>query len=1396
VFKKIFIAIIPILFLFSCEKKQELRQKTESRQQAISGCKNSSFVGDVLSKENTLNLFRCLGWHLELASLYSELEEINSSDWDLFSKPLNEVFFKEANHELRAELFSFFYKLEANGSLDQLSIFLSKVDFKGLSDFVGVIFRCQTIGKCSENDLRMAKALVPNEDTYQKIILFLSYFKKSLIENDANLLVNNLGDFLSDKKIEDLIFEFIKNNDSLIFNDVSSQIVFPSVRDFIFKESSGQSMLFDFTRQFKNKNDFYKYLNEDLISSLFKLSPSFRIISKHNGQLPCQIGSDSSLSNFDLDYRLLNFINRTIGPDPALGRSLIEETAFTLLANQLCKNLPSFSHNLKRYNLYSTTPFYEILDTKLSLESFNKELILFLSNKFNHQLLSYFYELVNENIGEKNKLRDTFYLVNMDDFNLVHDFSEYIFTEHSKLLQSLSEILYSSDLNLYYLTSYFMSKIENSPELTFLIKDMAKRLEKENIAFSRNLLSQFFKLMEKPKESLGNLVSLLNISEDLPIVLGSEWFDNPSSLDSIIRFFTSTSAMLERPSVKGDVSRLVSSRFLIRAVKLLSLGGRSQIPTVEEIIEGIKKISFIKNEKNYKKLIAGIGEKESQCIDALSSDTFSLTKILSGLPTPCKELDAPGELILLISDINRLNIDISEEEYQSYGEELELFNEDLFGNKSFMGDGILFLDNMYNIFYKKNEKNVEDLVEDIFDFISKDELITFVDNFFSLLKSYFDADPEKQIFHRNYFISDYMDEISPNGEKSYKFLLDLNSHLSDFNQKFIGVTESEVSAYKSCDEYFIFWIGHDECQDAASISKSLHSVTKLLLRKNGVNRPTALEMLLKLALPKEGVEIPYKAQKKRKVVFSAKEMMEMAVNVNDPKLIFNGKRVNSQIMDFWLLNQKNKKEKKRYLMTTSQRMETTVREVQFDLNYLGVSYMNTVARGVNYSKTVKSNFKLLKRCALYLRYCMRFFSKQEHLMVKNGIATYPALWDLEDYWGHGDAMQGLVTSLVASSSKKAAKADIINFKGFRIPSVPSDKELKKHNGSIFTQLSMISVFSNFGRVLETRLGSFSSAREFIESQNFSVFSQHFLKNINYDLAKDSASKALVKTLKYKDQNNLTITERIVEWVSDKDKVQSMIIQNIASDIAMISPFIGMDTESYFGPDVWVEPKYKKNSLDSAVVFFNDFMDVWTFLFDELDVERQRTLLRNISFLTSFIKDGLYSSGLEKSLFFFEMTNEAFYLVNKYLYEYEYDQLKGIDYLKLSFYDRETPRKLNSFLNSLNDLSAAYKKEDLNKLFLNVDLLLKENNGEIIKDFINNILEIISIGVRELNVEDGSSIKNKNFNFYESLVRYVSIKDPEGRSKVHLFSHWLNDKKNKDAVLEVLKNFLGMISPSL
>ena len=118
-------------------------------------------------------------------------------------------------------------------------------------------------------------------------------------------------------------------------------------------------------------------------------------------------------------------------------------------------------------------------------------------------------------------------------------------------------------------------------------------------------------------------------------------------------------------------------------------------------------------------------------------------------------------------------------------------------------------------------------------------------------------------------------------------------------------------------------------------------------------------------------------------------------------------------------------------MTTLERVEITMRDVRFDMNYLGAHYKNAVAKAEDYNETVSKKLKMFKTC-VGLRFCGKFFSKQQVRMAKNAVAAYPGLLDANKAkeFSYGGYMQALLGVFVRSSSKKSQKTALVKNKNF------------------------------------------------------------------------------------------------------------------------------------------------------------------------------------------------------------------------------------------------------------------------------------------------------------------------------------------------------------------------------
>ena len=596
-----------------------------------------------------------------------------------------------------------------------------------------------------------------------------------------------------------------------------------------------------------------------------------------------------------------------------LGPSLIEQSAFVILAGELCGNLKSLKTNISQFSFFEETPKKIIVDAPLGLKQFNDDInSLFIDNN-SYLAFKLFYDTLLSHVDERHRFKDLFYIMNHSDTDLSVAMVRYVHQTYLDELTSLENLIYTSELDTFFLLNQFISKLESNDDLLELVGEISERIDFKNISFARSILAEALGNINSPIEAINNVVSVMDLTRDLPPIVEDKWFSKVGTLESLIAFFSRTSKMLENENVKNDVSRLASSRYLIRAIKLLSLGGSKDGVTTDEIIKQIEETRPNLNSKSVFVLQNYLDENESSCLTELSQAESTLSSLMQGLPGNCRNLERPGDLIYVFSELNVLHEKLTEYSEETNSNIDTLLGKSFLGNPSLVGDGILLLNTLYSNFENTEGKSDEVVTQEFLDsFINKAtnvELVSAVDSLAEMMTDYFDADPVKQVGHRNYFLKNYLSELDLNGEKVRNYILEFNGHLNDFLWDYDYLEEEEINQYKACDEYFTFWIGHDQCPEGKIVSKHLTNLSYLLLRTNERNRPSALASLLKLALPGEGILIPYEAPKQRKVVFGVDEILKMAINVNDPAVIIDGRRVNNQVVDFWVLNKRRRKKK-------------------------------------------------------------------------------------------------------------------------------------------------------------------------------------------------------------------------------------------------------------------------------------------------------------------------------------------------------------------------------------------------------------------------------------------------------------------------------------------------------
>ena len=296
--------------------------------------------------------------------------------------PINDYFFENGQKDNREKLFNFFYKLERDGSLDEISSFLSKVDFEGLAKISNVIFRCQEYKACKQLDLQIGRSFLPDDEMLNKIILLIDQLKIILNKDSEKEILNGFISLFEDQKNIFLLNELLKNDDDLLFHPILVESAYPALRDALYNPKSGESVVHAFVKSFSSEKEFDLFVDSFLVPKTLKMIPTLQIIAKRKGYLNCQMGSEEGLKKIDFSHRLLSHVDDIFSDNtPRMLTEVVEQSLFSKTALNLCKNLKNDQDDLLLPNFFSETPFYEKQDLSLSLDIFHDNYFTVLGNE-------------------------------------------------------------------------------------------------------------------------------------------------------------------------------------------------------------------------------------------------------------------------------------------------------------------------------------------------------------------------------------------------------------------------------------------------------------------------------------------------------------------------------------------------------------------------------------------------------------------------------------------------------------------------------------------------------------------------------------------------------------------------------------------------------------------------------------------------------------------------------------------------------------------------------------------------------------------------------------------------------------------------------------------------------
>ena len=1031
---------------------------------------------------------------------------------------------------------------------------------------------------------------------------------------------------------------------------------------------------------------------------------------------------------------------------------------------------------------------------KIYLSDFMEKISNFMSNSHYFKLAQFMTRLSVLTKEDKNKqnLKYFFNFLQSDLYQGIDHLNKFINDQNNELFSDLYSFLkrmpsdgYESIGSL----NYSLFSKENS---TF------HNLGKAWKVFSRTGKKSLLNIFSAHFNEEVDLISLLSFysnflalnSEDIELI--SEALFNLKDSEKTLDAIGDIAKHFKGPEVLTDFESFFSRDHILKIIEIISQGlklkNEARLIMDQFLVDGY--LDKINNPKFNLSMPPGKnwlkGPQARDCIQSLNSKDIHLYNLIKELPSNCRKLKDDNYGLFILNSLSLFD--------KSY--------RDLFSSKEslFDGKGILNKSNLYSLVsylkavdesYKKgDQKGIVGIIDNLSNYFSVDKKYKYENliKIFYGLVSFFDGDSADSISYRNILVQKIsskqkrLKEVLDwafNGFKLIRFYKNwtLSKEKISFRKRYENLEKSEYR----CENYQNKKIGGAPCPSGSQIKTVMHFIMDRLKEKYSEDLEPAAIPLLKSFSSTEGLKIPYESNEQRTKRLSISEMIKMQYDLSD-KTLKSG--INSQKMTYLpnlkadeiYFTEKFPNYKKTFLdeelksvevkLTTLERMEMVMREIRFDQGYLGFNYMNATVKSENYNKTLSSKKSILKNCSK-ISFCGKHINKLEKRMVKNAIKSYDALADLniKENWRYGDFSMAFLTTLVSSSLKIVQKNNLKTLKF--IPKIHNNENLKKHNGRILMDLSMIGFFTNISRVIRDRVGSSSDELEkFLNSKELRYFDQNILRNIDFKKIEPTVI-SLIDQLRTRRMDGSSIVDDIIDFASDLNYEETRILEDSIIKGLVIASFIGLNTwnfsESSLGEMTEEEInklKQKYSHLNQEVIFqvaekllpyYSIFKSAWP---QEINL---MNVFRKLNNVINFFFEGLFANNKSDNFYFVFLNNSAKFLkaalVNEDIHSISNNHLESVLSQKQSVQDiYASLLSLDFFVDDLF-FKSSESASDIISLITN----LREDKR---LDF-DSFREYLKFTTKETVCTNNDGFQCKSNSHFDEPIRliWLSIKEP-------------------------------------
>ncbi len=1153
--------LLPLLFVIGACSKQSPSEVESDYVDSISelergeACRELNLTKDLLELNNTKNLFKCTTWNEKFPVLYQSLTKINVEKWNRLSQPVNELFFNNTiNRDLMIDIIK---EMDEKEGLDEFAKVITSLSDSNFFGNINDLFKCSKENNDCDHDKQL---------TREDLVHFFSFFKMSSEDLDKGsdvlssfiemlsktemtffkALSKDLG---SEKFVEsryELVNQFILKFDNDNFKDELEFLrnIFKN------KNSEGQSKLLEIIVNKMNKDE-YSYLINYPVNVDSDQWKDFKVLDQLlKADIKCEGFLGDRAMTVDVSEHLNVFIKELFAKDrDNFFAQSIESLGVLKTAQNLCANFSTYSTNIINPLTYQTEEHR--LDYVKAVSKTTK-LLMYSSY---YELFDFFQDAVPERVENKELFLIKFFSTNyhVSFVELVSSLNEL----DSNLMGSVYDLLTVLDektiSNIIYYMEWLLDKDDEQ------IKALAKvwsSLSKEGQFFFFNFLDSHYKDDIDVRLLFSFYSTLLGkFSPEIATVLNDYIVNIDLSLNSLeeITQWLGGSELVE------DYRRFFSRDHFIEMIKIVSRGN-VEIASESYLLDfnpDQKQPLPVKLDLN---VITTSDQGRVDCLNSMNENSSDFYDLITTIPAACEKYVDDNVFYQFIKEVNVLGSHMYGKDYR--WNRYSLFSTDM------MKSGTLLLKHISQNYESAETEGIVAIVSSLSEYIEnidrRNDLVKTLDiiNQFNSSKEVSSISAFTTFYSRNENFK-YLSNLFAGTTELLNLSYDYHEGLMDEQ---LSLVEFKEDRNYNCENFNSMKVGGRACPSKEEVVFIKNSLISKILKKNDENKP-ALDLLLEVFLPANGLKIPLDSNDQVVKRISIGETFSMLYDLTNKSVAANSTNIEYQeipraidayFSDEWEIDSDmmdDAPEETNVSMNTMERIETVIRDVRFDENYLGAHYMNSVAKAENYDEVVDSKYSLLGFC-VPLKFCGKFMDKAQHRLGRNSERTFPGLIDVnkEENWKYGDFMRALLQVVVASSPDDSQVSSVINRRilgiNIAIPILNSKKDLIHHNGKILTDLSMVSAFSNAARVLRDRVGkSNEEFDKFKSSKRLTRFDNYFLKNERLE-----EFTAFIKNLILKSQSNGLI-DRVISFFYGKEYTQQRLIENIGVKVTLLSTYI-------------------------------------------------------------------------------------------------------------------------------------------------------------------------------------------------------------------------------------------------